>query len=820
MHLLRFRDDAPSVAGLCPWAFVVGSGVVQTAAGQLLVGYYGSPPDAASSTNGERAQTSSEVNRGFLCFGQDWASWTDVAVVPSASYPPAEASSFPHALPRLLDEERRRQFLAEGAHFENDRVIVLCYTPPAAVASRISQMMYRGGDRGEVRSVQAVALETVERILSQFEDHVGGLLRLRRMQSYQTTDVAGREHRRDELVNYLHYCLTGQAMELTIPSCGMRLDGVIGGVDFWPGHTPIVGDEYVAVVVIEGFPAESVPGILDGLTVLEMPYRFTQRFVPHDEDVARKRLDDKRKFWAQRKTPFFRTILGMEGGAVNEDAARMEQACVVSMALSESGQVRHGFYNATVVLRSRDRHELTEMAREAARAIRRAGFAARLETENAPDAFLATLPGNVANNVKKPLVHTGNVADLLPTSGIWTGHAFNPNPLYPQPSPPLLHARTQGGAPFRLNVSVGDVSHFGVFGPIGSGKTTLLNTIKMQALRYPGMRIRDIDYKRGGYVACSASGGRYHEIGENGGPVLEPFRYLETVRDRAAAQAWAELCFHLQHRRQPGPEEREDIHGAIGRLRGETARSVTNFLVFSQDKEVRAAIAPYAIEGAAGWLFDAEASVDSETSYWEAYDITRIINAGDAVLLPAMEAIYSGFEREMDGRPMIVTMDEAWVHLGHPVMKPRFHRWLVTTRSYNCGIGFATQSLSAAAKSGLMDVIAENVKTLLFGANERAGLSGTDANPGPADFYRAFGFNERQIDLVAGARTKRDWYVVQPEGSRMIDPGLGSAALALAAATAEQDVEAVKALIAADPEGWAWEWLRRKGVDYASLADG
>lgn len=827
MHLRRFRDDAPSVAGLCPWAFVVGSGVVQTAAGQLLVGYFGSPPDAASSTNGERAQTSSEVNRGLLCFGQGWASWNDVAVVPAASYPPAEASSFPHALPRLVDEERRRQFLAEGAHFENDRAIVLCYTPPAAVASRITQMMYRGGDQGEVRSAQAVALETVERTLSQFEDHVGSLLRLRRMQSYQTTDVAGREHRRDELVNYLHYCLTGQAMELTIPSYGMRLDGVIGGVDFWPGHTPIVGDEYVAVVVIEGFPAESVPGILDGLTVLEMPYRFTQRFVPHDEDVARKRLDDKRKFWAQRKTPFFRTILGMEGGAVNEDAARMEQACVVSMALSESGQVRHGFYNATVVLRSRDRHELTEMAREAARAIRRGGFAARLETENAPDAFLATLPGNIGNNVKKPLIHSGNVADLLPTSGIWTGHAFNPNPLYPQPAPPLLHARTQGGAPFRLNVSVGDVSHFGIFGPIGTGKSTLLNTIALQALRYQGMRVRGIDYKRSSFVPCVASGGRYHEVGGAGGPVLEPFRHLETVEDRAAAQAWAELCVQLQQGREADWSERDDIHQAIERLRGETARSVTNFLVFAQNAVVRGAMQAYALEGSAGWLFDADALTEDGSSHWEVFDITAILNAGDPVLLPAMAVIYRSFEREMAGaqeatkRPMIVTMDEAWVHLGHPAMKPRFHRWLVTARSFNCGLGFATQSLSAAVQSGLLDVIAENVPTLLFGPNAAAHTTGTPQHPGPSDFYKAFGFNTRQIDLVATASPKRNWYVTQQsEGARLIDLGLGPAALAFAAATSRDDVDDAKALIAADPEGWAWEWLRRKGVDHASLAAG
>ena len=69
------------------------------------------------------------------------------------------------------------------------------------------------------------------------------------------------------------------------------------------------------------------------------------------------------------------------------------------------------------------------------------------------------------------------------------GPEHAPCPYYPQPSPPLMHAATVGGIPFRVNLHVGDVGHTLIFGPTGAGKSTLLATIAMQARRYPGMQI-------------------------------------------------------------------------------------------------------------------------------------------------------------------------------------------------------------------------------------------------------------------------------------------------------------------------------------------
>src|SRR5699024_2039773 len=132
---------------------------------------------------------------------------------------------------------------------------------------------------------------------------------------------------------------------------------------------------------------------------------------------------------------------------------------------------------------------------------------------NTLETWLGTLPGHAAPNIRRPLIHTLHLADLLPLSGVWAGRDRCPCPLYPEDSPPLLHAATKGATPFRLNLHVGDVGHTLVFGPTGAGKSTLLSTIAAQFRRYEGATIYSFDKGRSMMALALACGGRHHDIG-------------------------------------------------------------------------------------------------------------------------------------------------------------------------------------------------------------------------------------------------------------------------------------------------------------------
>lgn len=101
---------------------------------------------------------------------------------------------------------------------------------------------------------------------------------------------------------------------------------------------------------------------------------------------------------------------------------------------------------------------------------------------------MGTLPGHGVENVRRPIINTMNLADLMPTSSIWTGLDHAPCPMYPPSSPPLMSGVTNGSTPFRLNLHVRDVGLL-IFGPTGAGKSTLLGLLAAQLRRYPGMSI-------------------------------------------------------------------------------------------------------------------------------------------------------------------------------------------------------------------------------------------------------------------------------------------------------------------------------------------
>jgi hypothetical protein len=66
-------------------------------------------------------------------------------------------------------------------------------------------------------------------------------------------------------------------------------------------------------------------------------------------------------------------------------------------------------------------------------------------------------------------------------------------------------------------------------------------------------------------------------------------------------------------------------------------------------------------------------------------------------------------------------------------------------RKANCAVVLATQSISDAERSGIIDVLKESCPTKICLPN------GAAREPGTREFYERIGFNERQIEIVAAA---------------------------------------------------------------------
>jgi type IV secretion system protein VirB4 len=368
-------------------------------------------------------------------------------------------------------------------------------------------------------------------------------------------------------------------------------------------------------------------------------------------------------------------------------------------------------------------------------------------------------------------------------------------------------------SPFRLNLHVSDVGHTLIFGPTGAGKSTLLAIIAAQFLRYRDARVTAFDKGRSLLALAYGVGGRHYDLGGERGIGLAPLAVLETESDLAFAGDWIESAYTLQARSAPSPRQKHEIHRALRLLReAPSHRSLTDFVTTVQDEAVRAALGPYTLDGPMGSLLDARSDGVSESSF-TMFEMENLMALGERNLVPVLLALFRRFERSLTGAPALVILDEAWVMLGHPVFREKIRDWLKTLRKANCAVVLATQSLSDAVRSGLLDVLLESCPTRILLPNEEADKGGTDAVLGPRDLYTLFGLNEAEIQIIKSAVKKRHYYYTSQDGRRLFELALGRLAVAFTAVSSREDVARVLKLIDVHGEGWREAWLRERGLD-------
>jgi type IV secretion system protein VirB4 len=326
----------------------------------------------------------------------------------------------------------------------------------------------------------------------------------------------------------------------------MYIDALLGGQELSAGVVPKIGRKFIQVVAIEGFPLESAPGMLTALAELPCDYRWSSRFIFMDMHEATAHLDKFRKKWRQKIRGFFDQVFNTHLGPIDQDAVSMVDDAEAAIAEVNSGQVAVGYYTSVVVLMDEDRERIATSSRQVEKAVNRLGFAARVETINTMDAYLGSLPGHGVENVRRPLLNTLNLADLLPTSSIWTGLDHAPCPMYPPNAPALMQCVTQGATPFRFNLHVRDLGHALMFGPTRSGKSTHLGLIVAQMRRYPDMMIYFFDKGVSIYPLAKAVGAKHFTVaGDEDQLAFCPLQFLSTKSDRAWAMEWIDTILAL-----------------------------------------------------------------------------------------------------------------------------------------------------------------------------------------------------------------------------------------------------------------------------------
>jgi type IV secretion system protein VirB4 len=372
-----------------------------------------------------------------------------------------------------------------------------------------------------------------------------------------------------------------------------------------------------------------------------------------------------------------------------------------------------------------------------------------------------------------------------------------------------MYAATDGSTPFRLNLHVDDLGHTLVFGPTGAGKSTLLAMIAAQFRRYKNSSIFAFDKGMSMFPLVSAAGGTHYEIaGDDSSLAFCPLRGVDDDSEQAWAEDWITTLCTMQ-KVEIRPEHRTSIHNAVTQIRNSPAshRTLSNLYHYLQHQELKEAINHYTVQGAMGKLLDAQTdSMAIET--FTVFEIDDLMNLGEENLIPVLLYIFHCIEKSFKGQPSLLILDEAWVMLGHPVFRQKIREWLKILRKANCAVVLATQSLSDAKNSGILDVLNESCPTKIF-------LPNLTANQDiQLDLYRGLGLNSAQINIITNAAPKREYYVTSSEGRRLINLALSPLALAFVGASSKVHIATIKNLIQENGQTWPRAWLVERGVTF------
>ena len=804
LALKHFRQKVQGLPDLLNYAAEIEDGIILGKDGSLTAGWLYRGDDYASAMPAQRNGQAAQVNQALASLGSCWMTHHDCIRTPVAAYIQPGASHFADPITKLIDEERRALFEDHGQYYESRHVLLVTYLPPTAGKAKVRQYVYEEDGKRQVARATA-ELERFQQVIADLESRLGALFTMTRLRGQPYIDQHGAEHVRDELLSYLHWAVTGIRQPINLPSVPMYLDAVIGNQDFLGGVAPRVGDQHIRVIALDGFPQDSYPGILDVLDQVPVSYRWNTRFIYLEAFEAEAELEKYRKVWEQKTRSFRDQIFNTQSGRIDLDASNMTGDALEAKAEAASGMVRYGYYTSVIVLMDSNDTVVDESAKTLMQLIRNLGFSARLETINAVEAWLGSLPSHGVQNIRRPLLHTLNLAHLLPLSSVWAGEAKNPCPFYPTHSPPLLYGATDGSTPWRFNLHVGDIGHTLMLGPTGSGKSTKLGLIQAQFMRYRDATVFTFDKGYSAYALCKGVGGRHYDLaGEDAEVAFAPMSQLNDDRALAWASQWVELIAGVQGITVT-PEQRKEIHRALKLLQKSEHQTLTAFHATLQDRELKDVIEPYTIEGPFGQLFDAEDDTIHQGNF-QVFEVEHLMNLGERAVLPALDYLFYRIERQLHGQPAMIVLDEAWVMLGHPAFRAKIREWLKVLRKANCAVVLATQSLSDVARSGILDVINESCPTKLYLANPQA------LEDEASELYRRLGLNETQIGIISQMTPKRDYYYASPLGRRRYRLDLGPVTLAFVGVSGRDEVAAVKQVIKDNGQGWQMAWLEQRGV--------
>ncbi len=387
--------------------------------------------------------------------------------------------------------------------------------------------------------------------------------------------------------------------------------------------------------------------------------------------------------------------------------------------------------------------DLTDHLAKARASLTNGGAVVAREDLGLEAAWWAQLPGNFRYRARSGAITSRNFAALSPFHSYPVGQKDGN-----EWGAAVALLKTASGSPYYFNFHDSDLGNTFICGPSGAGKTVLLNFMLSQLEKHDP-HVVFFDKDRGAELYVRAAGGVYHSL-RNGKPTgCAPLKALDlTPENKVFLATWVGKLVG-SGTRELSVTELRDIAAAIDGLADlsveqRTIGALRTFLDNTNPEGTAARLRRWERGGPLGWVFDnpseniglGELGVGGNMV---GYDMTDFLD-NEEIRTPLMTYLFHRVEQLIDGRRIIIVIDEFWKALQDEDFRDLAQNKLKTIRKQNGLMLFATQSPRDAINSPIAHTIIEQCPTQIFLPNSRGSH---------ADYVDGFKLTEREYELIA-----------------------------------------------------------------------
>lgn len=530
-------------------------------------------------------------------------------------------------------------------------------------------------------------------------------------------------------------------------------------------------NHYVKVLTLKEPSAETFPLILKKLLEVPANYFLCSEWVKQEPARSRGLVHSRRRHFHNTKRSLASYVSASDqpqgGDDVLVDESKEAQIHDLGEALKEleiKGNY-FGNYSLTVVIYDEELAKVESAVADFYKAFSVQDAQLYEEKYNLFNAYLATVPGNYAFNLRSMLILNTNYADVSFLFTLHSGHKVNAhlNAEY------LAVLETNHRTPYYLNLHSKDTAHSVILGRTGSGKSFLLNFLITNLQKYdPYTFIFDLG---GSFESLTRLfDGTYVKVGlETAGFRINPFCLPKTKSNLDFLTLFVRILAESSGGDRLSPEEERELYQQIENLYCVDAELRTlGVLANTLPRSLGSKLQKWTADGQFGFLFDNTEDTVS-FSRFQCFDFQGMGQYPD-VLEPLLFYILHRANHVITNKEIThifkaFFIDEAWTFFRNPRIKGYIIEALKTWRKQNAAMILSTQSLDELRKSDIADVIIETCATKIFLANPDM----------DRELYRSqFHLNETEIDLITGLIPKRQFLIKNHEIAKVanleVDP--------------------------------------------------